>query len=63
MPLKQRNQTKPKFSICLMFYQFVTIKNKNLNHLRYVIKHKIYIVYRENAWACSHKNASNLGQK
>ena len=52
-----------KFSFCPTFYLFVLTKSKNLYRLHSVLKHKIYIVFRTNAKACSCKNATSLSLK
>ena len=52
-----------EFNICSTFYSVVLTKNNNLYILHNVLKHQSYTVFRTNAQACSHKNATSLWQK
>ena len=49
-----------KFNLNLVFVQFILTNSKNLYRLHFILKHKIYIVFRKDTRACSYKNATIL---
>ena len=51
-----------KFNQNLAFAQFFICLYKNYELIKFyiVLKYKIYIVFRMNAWTCSHKNAKSV---
>ena len=46
----------------LLFISFVMTKNKNLNNLYNVSKHKIYTGFRSKGKTCSQENLTNVWQ-
>ena len=63
--LNARTKKVWKVIICTSystFYWFILIKNKNVCSLHYVLKDKIYSVFRTNAQTCFHQNATSTNK-